>query len=676
MLNNSNNISKAMKIGLIRRNDILFIGAFVLFALLPIIIYWHEFLDPDESYFMFIGNKIAHGSVLYKDFIDNKPPGIFYLDALIFLIFGKSFIAARIILLIFNAISALAIYFIGKNLWNESAGRISSIFFLIGLYVECLPGIKVQTEQFMVCFGLLGFLVFFLKSNYWKYLILTGFLLGMASLFKQPGVLFYLIIFLYYLLDLIAEKNRNFAYIYRSIKSLILIGCGFLIPILVTTLYFYKMGTMYDFIYWSILFFIEGNYGSRIQLFKLALPLYELILLWVLALFSAVLIIYRYITNKYNSNILFLAIWALIFFCTLAIRQYVNYLIPILPPVCLLASIAFEKLLPLFYLRNIKTAISRKDIIKLVIIICIIALAIFNIYMIAKTDIMNMKSNELVNQINASKFIVSHTIPGEKILSFPFEPFIYFMSDRDPPVKYPFFVHYPMDRNKTLDIINQINIDQIKYVVVNTNIVSAGNKDIYQFILENYFKNSQMGRWAIYIRESAGEKNVTYWNRRGIYFRTQGMYNESIQAFDKALEMSPDYVPAWINKGMLLRMQGKYGESLNAYNKAIEINSDEALAWFGKGNLLYKMERYEDAQKAWDEAIRLDPKLAGAWESKGLALNDQGKYNEAIKCFDEAIRLDPNSIISWSNKGKALKLLGRTAESEAAFSKVRELSSS
>ena len=80
-----------MKLGYNDAIRYLFIVSFILLALILPIHYINGFLSPDESGFMFIGDSINHGSILYKDFIDIKPPGIFYLNALIFFFFGKSF---------------------------------------------------------------------------------------------------------------------------------------------------------------------------------------------------------------------------------------------------------------------------------------------------------------------------------------------------------------------------------------------------------------------------------------------------------------------------------------------------------------------------------------------------------------------------------------------------------
>jgi tetratricopeptide (TPR) repeat protein len=65
------------------------------------------------------------------------------------------------------------------------------------------------------------------------------------------------------------------------------------------------------------------------------------------------------------------------------------------------------------------------------------------------------------------------------------------------------------------------------------------------------------------------------------------MYDEAIRTYDKAIETaSPGsfYTPtAWISKGNALRAQGKNEEALEAYNKAISLSPIFAEAWLGRG---------------------------------------------------------------------------------------------
>jgi len=148
-------------------------------------------------------------------------------------------------------------------------------------------------------------------------------------------------------------------------------------------------------------------------------------------------------------------------------------------------------------------------------------------------------------------------------------------------------------------------------------------------------------------------------HNKGIALYNQGKYVEAISAFDKAIEIDPQYAAAWCYKGFALDELGKHDEATKAYDKAIEIDPQyAAAAWFNKGYALNNQGKYVEAITAYDEAIRLDPNDANAWFGKGYALGNQGELNESIKAYDKTIEIDPEYAIAWNNKAANLLDLG------------------
>ena len=499
-----------MKLGYDDAIRYLFIVSFILLALILPIHYINGFLSPDESTFMLIGDSINHGSIPYKDFFDIKPPGIFYLNALIFFVFGKSFYMSRIVLYITNALSALIIYFLGKNLWNKHIGQLSSILFLIGVYNPLIEGYFVLTEPYMVFFGLLGIFVFF-KFRDWRYLVPVGFFLSIATLFKQPGILFYVLILIYYVSGLLNKRNRTKIFIYEIIKSSLLVSIGFLIPIIITIVFFYREGVLYDLIYWSFLYLISGKYGTVIDITSLFQPINSLVIIWIPALISVVIIIYNLAKKKIQYNNILVIWWLLLFGYTLTTRQFGHYFIQILPPACILASITLTRL-PC--IKNIKEVFSKEGVVKLSIFIFVILLISHTILWSIFYDQLTGSDRDLIleNQIDTSNYIISHTEPNQRIISFQSDPSIYFLSGRYPPFNFldlDFQLTAGDERvningqndiiNKTQDdIINRINSSNVPYIIINTKSNGWVAHKLYQFIIKNYANEKTIGVYDIY----------------------------------------------------------------------------------------------------------------------------------------------------------------------------------
>lgn len=163
---------------------------------------------------------------------------------------------------------------------------------------------------------------------------------------------------------------------------------------------------------------------------------------------------------------------------------------------------------------------------------------------------------------------------------------------------------------------------------------------------------------------------------------------EALNDYGKAIELDQNFtgLEARLNSAGVIADLGRYNESLAAYDNAIEAKPNfppgdnpmyVALILTGKGDVLEKIRRYEDALKAYDKSLELFPENAAAWKGKGDALNNTGKYNDAIKAYEKAIELTPPpgllSAYSWQGKGLALKALGRNSEANTAFAKANEL---
>jgi tetratricopeptide (TPR) repeat protein len=124
----------------------------------------------------------------------------------------------------------------------------------------------------------------------------------------------------------------------------------------------------------------------------------------------------------------------------------------------------------------------------------------------------------------------------------------------------------------------------------------------------------------------------------------------------------------------------KYDEAIQAYNKAIDINPQYADAWWGKGNALRQIGRYTEAmeaeaayEKIVDAPGYTRPLTAIDWVNKGIELVADAKFDEAIQAYNKAIEINPQDKIAWAKKGDTLKAIGRTKEANEAYAKANEL---
>jgi tetratricopeptide (TPR) repeat protein len=151
-------------------------------------------------------------------------------------------------------------------------------------------------------------------------------------------------------------------------------------------------------------------------------------------------------------------------------------------------------------------------------------------------------------------------------------------------------------------------------------------------------------------KKDLSSRSPTEWNDFGLDLYEHGRYQEAIDAYDKAIQLDPNYKWPWNNKGVALKDLGKNREAIDAYNKAIEIDPNFTEVWNNKGFSLNQLGEYEKGLEACKKAIQIDPYNKYAWCNMGNALVNLGKHHEGIDAYNKAIEIDPNYIDALKNK--------------------------
>ncbi|GAB6266389.1 MAG: hypothetical protein STSR0001_18360 [Methanothrix sp.] len=193
---------------------------------------------------------------------------------------------------------------------------------------------------------------------------------------------------------------------------------------------------------------------------------------------------------------------------------------------------------------------------------------------------------------------------------------------------------------------------------------------------------------------AAAQETADDWYKKGIESINKGSSEEAINAYDRALDINPDYADAWSGKASALGIQGKHQEAIQAFDKAIEsydkiikVNPRDADAWYGRGvaleyravimgsfnNSTQERNMYRgEAVQAFDNAIKINPQYAEAWKFRGAVLHLMGRYEEAAEAFNKALEIDPALQGAQEGKGLALAALGKKEEAEESYNKALE----
>ncbi len=181
----------------------------------------------------------------------------------------------------------------------------------------------------------------------------------------------------------------------------------------------------------------------------------------------------------------------------------------------------------------------------------------------------------------------------------------------------------------------------------------------------------------------------------------QQLKHRAFQAYNKAVELSPNFYQAWYGRGNLLFELGEFNEALSSYTRAIEIfpyeekqqelqrlgkptNEEEqkilnaingelgfyATLWRYKGIILSKLQRHEEAVQAFDKVNEIQDFDYISWDLRGMSLLALGDNEAALESFDRALLINPDEYShAWIHRGLALGGMNNLEEAIQAYNR-------
>ena len=125
-----------------------------------------------------------------------------------------------------------------------------------------------------------------------------------------------------------------------------------------------------------------------------------------------------------------------------------------------------------------------------------------------------------------------------------------------------------------------------------------------------------VGKENLSIQPNTSQQNETEWFKVGVTRFNQGRYEESLQAYDKVIQVNQQNAAAWNNRGIVLGLLGKSDAALQSFMKATSINSSFAEAWFNLGIAYDIFEEYDNAIEAYTRATQINPNYVQAQRNK------------------------------------------------------------
>ena len=146
------------------------------------------------------------------------------------------------------------------------------------------------------------------------------------------------------------------------------------------------------------------------------------------------------------------------------------------------------------------------------------------------------------------------------------------------------------------------------------------------------------------------------------------LLQRAAEAAETALRIDPTVAMAHQADGLVRRARGDHQGALDAFDRAIQLDPNFARAWAQKANELVMVGRPDEAPPLALKAISLsprDPAIPVFYWIMGRAYFVMGKYNDAITWLRKSVELRDNAWYSRAYLVSAYALTGRDKQPEA-----------
>ncbi|MCX6746603.1 MAG: tetratricopeptide repeat protein [Candidatus Pacearchaeota archaeon] len=173
----------------------------------------------------------------------------------------------------------------------------------------------------------------------------------------------------------------------------------------------------------------------------------------------------------------------------------------------------------------------------------------------------------------------------------------------------------------------------------------------------------------VFIRWDLGKEHLNWdnmWGKEENKAFLDWVYKVNFGLDALFVEMGKKEITAmnYFNRGTYLFDQEKYEESLDEFNTALELYPNFMMALYNKGYTLLELEDYQGALNSFNKVINKNSKFANGYNACGLVYTRMEFYDKAIEQFTKAIELEPELNIIYKNRSETWEKIGNSENAE------------
>ena len=480
--------------------------ALSIFLRVPLL-FQHPFTFVDEAWFASTSKVLVEGGNLYQDVWCNNQPLPLFFGELLFQVFGLHMDAIHLGSLFLVFLVSALLFCIGSSFFSPAVGGGAALTYALLSTTYYTPRIiGTTTEALMVVFTCATIYCFLQgRVNARVYGFFGAGLLSFLAVISKPAAVTQLVLFFILLLPRRSQPKG------LHLKSLALLGAGYLCGLSLLVLYLADAGSLDLWWYQSLISRVE--YVSQITLPDFLSKLirqpfsFGLITSWIWLLSWGG----RQGKEKNRTAYWVILSWLVSAFVGVSMgrRFYANYFIQMFPAMSLLAAVGVTHLWQMPRKRLNKIFLYTSGVLFLLPFLWFQARVMVHWYFFvdpqAHSQIqlwgMCVENREVVE---ASNYIRSRTQSGDSIFVWGPKPELYFLSGRDMATRYPVYdvannSEPPFDASADLETVEVLRKVRPRYIIdVMRNIQLEDFAPWRNLVVEAYDFQTQMHEMRFY----------------------------------------------------------------------------------------------------------------------------------------------------------------------------------
>ncbi len=158
----------------------------------------------------------------------------------------------------------------------------------------------------------------------------------------------------------------------------------------------------------------------------------------------------------------------------------------------------------------------------------------------------------------------------------------------------------------------------------------------------------------------------------GYCYEYQQRFEDAIKLYERVLNQHPFSHFAWLNLGLIREQAGQFEKAIDAFDFALAIRDDFVPAYCAKGNVLLEIDRISEALKAYLDSTAIAKPDHGTMVNIAICYERMGNYHEALRYYSRCIDHAPEFAETWVRMGTFLYNHEKFMESISYFRKAVE----